>query len=188
MALDTLNRKLAACAMVFAAFGVIMGIVSMSTNYWTTMYGVGDKMAPQWNGLFYFCNSGTVAPGCVFRHWPSTMSTFILCLIGLVFLLCGSIACGVMGFMNYPRQRHFIAPFAIFMACIFITAGVMDYASVSYLNSHSSRLMIATMVFSYCALPIAAFVAGRYSILIRNTQTTGGSFNKQYQQTSGGVN
>jgi hypothetical protein len=186
MALDTLNRKLAVCAMVFAVFGVIMGIVSMSTNYWTVMNGEAMKTSPQWNGLFYHCMGPQ--PNCVFRHWPTTMSTFILCLIGLVFLMCGAIACGVMGFMNYPRQRHFIAPFAIFMACIFITAGVMDYASVSYLNSHSSRLMIATMVFSYCALPIAAFVAGRYSILIRSTQTTGGSFNKQYQQTSGGVN
>lgn len=49
-----------------------------------------------------------------------------------------------------------------------MTAGLVDYAASALLNYHSSRAMIAAIVFAYTALPIAAFVAGRYSALERS--------------------
>ncbi|CAF0860739.1 unnamed protein product [Didymodactylos carnosus] len=178
MALDTLNRKLAVCAAVFAGFAVIMAVISMATNYWTN-----DMEGNQayWRGLFYKCfNSNSTQ--CEYIYSSSSKSAFILCLIGSVFMLVGAIFSGLMmGFLNFPRIRYFLAPLFLFIACVFITAGLVDYASYANINSHSSRLMIASIVFGYCALTIASFVAGRYTILTRNP--------KQYQQaTVGGVN
>jgi hypothetical protein len=48
-----------------------------------------------------------------------------------------------------------------------MTAGVFEYASWMHVNSHSSRTMIAAIVFAYSALPISAFIAGRYSAFDR---------------------
>ncbi|CAF0804869.1 unnamed protein product [Didymodactylos carnosus] len=176
MALDTLNRKLAVCAAVFAGIGVVMAVISMATNYWTIGfdYENGNRMVKKahWSGLFYSCT----AAQCNFGYLPSSISTFVLCLIGSLFMLAGAIFSGLMmGFLNFPRIRYFLAPLFLFIACVFITAGLFDFASSSRINSHSSRLMIATIVFGYCALAIASFVAGRYTILTRNP--------KQYQQT-----
>ena len=48
-----------------------------------------------------------------------------------------------------------------------MTAALVDYASSHLLNSHSSRSMIAAVVFAYTALSLSAFVAGRYSVFER---------------------
>jgi len=50
-----------------------------------------------------------------------------------------------------------------FVACVLLVSGLFDYGSWARINSHSSRAMIASIVFGYCALPISAFIAGRYS-------------------------
>jgi hypothetical protein len=64
-------------------------------------------------------------------------------------------------------DRRFVIPMLFFVACVLMTAGLFDYGSWARLNSHSSRTMIAAIVFAYSALPMAAFIAGRYSALDR---------------------
>jgi hypothetical protein len=95
----------------------------------------------------------------------------MICLFGLLFLLAGGIFSG----LDIPKasDRRFVTPLLMFLACVLITCGLFDYASLKLLNYHSSRAMIAALVFAYTALPISAFVAGRYSasertILINN--------------------
>jgi hypothetical protein len=98
----------------------------------------------------------------MFRFWSTT---FIICLIGIIFLLVGGI---IMGWDLFQvSDRRFAIPLLFFVACVFLTAGVFDYGSWALLNSHSSRTMIAAMVFAYTALPISAFIAGRYSTFDR---------------------
>ncbi|CAF1583408.1 unnamed protein product [Adineta ricciae] len=92
-------------------------------------------------------------------------SVFILCLIGLMFVLVGGIF--LCWDMFKISDRRFIIPMLFFIACVLMTAGVFEYATWQNLNSHSSRMMIAAMVFVYSALPIAAFIAGRYSVFDR---------------------
>ena len=81
-------------------------------------------------------------------------------------------------------DRRFFIPFLVFVACVLLTAGVFDYGSWARWNSHSSRTMIATIVFAYTTLPISAFIAGRYSAFDRfvtNGHVTNG---QKYIQTS----
>ena len=110
-------------------------------------------------GLFQTCSASF---GCEARFLATT---FVICLIGLLFLLVG----GIFSALDIPKasDRRFITPLLIFVGCVLITAGLFDYASERLLNYHSSRSMIAALVFAYTALPIAAFVAGRYSVLER---------------------
>jgi len=99
---------------------------------------------------------------CQADFWPVT---FIVCLLGLLFLLAG----GIFSVLDIPKRsdRRFITPLLMFVGCVLMTAGLVDYAASALLNYHSSRAMIAAVVFAYTALPIAAFVAGRYSALER---------------------
>lgn len=88
-------------------------------------------------------------------------SPFILCLLGLICLLVGGIFSLLEMFKT--SDRRFIIPMLYFVCCVLMTAGLFDYGSIGRLNSHSSRAMISAIVFVYCALPISAFIAGRYS-------------------------
>lgn len=99
---------------------------------------------------------------CSLRFWTTT---FIICLLGLVFLLASGIF--ICWDLFQISDRRFAIPLLIFVACVLLTAGVFDYGSWLPLNSHSSRTMIAAMVFAYSALPISAFIAGRYSAFDR---------------------
>jgi len=86
--------------------------------------------------------------------------------LGVLFLFAG----GIFSVFDIPKasDRRFITPLLMFVGCVLMTAGLVDYASTAFLNYHSSRLMIAAIVFAYTALPISAFVAGRYSALERS--------------------
>jgi len=86
--------------------------------------------------------------------------------LGVLVLL----AVGIFSALDIPTasDRRFVTPLLLFVGCVLMTAGLVDYASLSFLNYHSSRAMIAAIVFAYTALPISAFVAGRYSALERS--------------------
>lgn len=112
-------------------------------------------------GLFYQCTSNEVV-SCITRFWTTT---FVICLLGVIFLLVGGIF--ICWDFFQISDRRFVIPLLIFVACVLLTAGVFDYGSWALLNSHSSRAMIAAIVFAYSALPISAFIAGRYSAFDR---------------------
>lgn len=59
-------------------------------------------------------------------------------------------------------NQRLIVPILFFFACVLITAGIFEYGSSTYLNSHSSQIMIIAMIFAYLSLSISAFIAGRY--------------------------
>jgi hypothetical protein len=65
--------------------------------------------------------------------------------------------------MFRTSDRRFVIPMLYFVGVVLMTAGLFDYGSWRRLNSHSSRCMVASIVFGYAALPISAFIAGRYS-------------------------
>ncbi len=92
--------------------------------------------------------------------------------MGVSFLLAG----GIFSALDIPKasDRRFITPLLIFVGCVLMTAALVDYASKKLLNSHSSRSMIAAVVFAYTALPLSAFVAGRYSAVERATLANNG--------------
>ncbi|CAF0871526.1 unnamed protein product [Rotaria sp. Silwood1] len=172
MSLDPLFRRMTMIVAVFAFVGVFLGTMAMVTNYWTfgtlapsdmpmpptngTVMG-NEKFDMAWNGLFRVCTSRVGVP-CVTQLWKTT---FILCLSGLIFLLVGGI-CSICEIFK-TSDRRFAIPICFFVACVLMTAGLFDYGSMARLNYHSSRLMISAIVFTYVALPMSAFIAGRYS-------------------------
>ena len=92
--------------------------------------------------------------------------------MGVLFLLIG----GIFSAFDVPKatDRRFVTPLLIFVASVLMTAALVDYASLKLINLHSSRAMIAAIVFAYTALPLSAFVAGRYSALERNALVNSG--------------
>ncbi|CAF0823700.1 unnamed protein product [Adineta ricciae] len=190
MTYEPLNRRLAILAAAFALLGVVLGAIALGTNYWTiasisepvfnhTTLVTERQHGLMWNGLFHECRSSGV---CNFEFLPAT---FIICVIGLVFLLIGSI----LSILDVPKatDRRFVTPLFIYVACVLMTAGLVDYASRRLLNSHSSRSMIAAVVFAYTALPLSAFVAGRYSTYERTALVNNGVHltTQKYSATNG---
>jgi len=173
MAVDPLNRRMSFVAAFCAFVGVILGVVALSTNYWTMQYYVMPSTGMEtfngtfltsgnfnwtWNGLFYQCTTF----GCSYHFWAPT---FIMCLLGVIFLfVCGMFICWDIFQIS---DRRFFIPLCCFVACVLLTAGLFDYGSMAYLNSHSSRTMIACICFTYAVLPMSAFIAGRYSAFDR---------------------
>jgi len=170
MTYEPLNRRLATLAAIFAFLGVVLGVIALATNYWTINTIVSEvrngtdvvdtQTGEMWNGLFRTCRTNTP---CLARF---VGTTFVVCLLGVLFLLAG----GIFSALDIPTasDRRFITPLLLFVGCVLMTAGLVDYASTALLNYHSSRAMIAAIVFAYTALPISAFVAGRYSALERS--------------------
>jgi hypothetical protein len=116
---------------------------------------------------------------CFLRFWTTP---FVLCLLGIIFLFVGGIF--LCWDMFKISDRRFVIPMLMFVACVFMTAGLCDYGSMARLNSHSSRTMIAAVVFAYTALPISAFIAGRYSAFDRFVTTTHVTNGQKYVSTS----
>jgi len=177
MTYEPLNRRLALLAAIFAFLGVVLGVIALATNYWTLIPTVqpifnGTSVVAQredgyrWNGLFQICRTGG---SCFAQFSPAT---FIIGVLGLLFLLAG----GILSALDVPKatDRRFITPLVIFAGCVLMTAALVDYASSALLNSHSSRSMIAAVVFAYTALPLSAFVAGRYSTFVRSALVNNG--------------
>jgi len=177
MTYEPLNRRLALLAAIFAFLGVIIGAIALATNYWTagpviesirngTMVVDQRENGYRWNGLFQICRTGEL---CFAQFRPVT---FIAGVVGVLFLLIG----GIFSAFDVPKatDRRFVTPLLIFVASVLMTAALVDYASLELINSHSSRAMIATIVFAYIALPLSAFVAGRYSSLERNALVNSG--------------
>lgn len=53
MALDPLNRQISYVAAVFAFVGVVLGVVALSTNYWTIVqYGTSATALQTSDGTF----------------------------------------------------------------------------------------------------------------------------------------
>ncbi|CAF1112956.1 unnamed protein product [Rotaria sordida] len=172
MAVDSLNRKMSFVATFFAFIGVTLGFIALTTNYWTAepvlasrmpteqdnaTLSTNEKVGRRWNGLLYICST-LETPLCVFKF---VGTTFVLCLVGLIFLFVGGIF--VCWDIFKISDRRFIIPMLFFASCVLMTAGLFEYGSWILLNSHSSRTMLAAIVFAYSALPISAFIAGRYS-------------------------
>jgi hypothetical protein len=81
----------------------------------------------------------------------------------MIFLLVGGIfLCWDMFDIS---DRRFVIPMLIFVACVLMTAGLFEYGSWARLNSHSSRTMIAAIVFAYTALPMSAFIDMSWNVL-----------------------
>jgi hypothetical protein len=100
----------------------------------------------------------------------------------MIFLLVGGIfLCWDMFDIS---DRRFVIPMLIFVACVLMTAGLFEYGSWARLNSHSSRTMIAAIVFAYTALPMSAFIAGRYSAFDRLATTGHVNNGQKYVSTS----
>ncbi|CAF1155137.1 unnamed protein product [Rotaria sp. Silwood1] len=193
MAVDRLNRKLSFVTTFFAFVGVILGVIALVTNYWTSTnvrltnqtaeianitIPINETVGRKWNGLLYKCSTYENIP-CVF---DLIETTFILCLVGLIFLFIGGI------FLCWDilkiSGRRYIIPMLFFIACVLMTAGIFEYGSSSLLNSHSSRIMISAIVFSYTALPIAAFISGRYSTFDHFVTNVHVSHGQKYVPTS----
>ena len=69
MAIDSLNRKISFVAIIFVFVGVILGVIALTTNYWTVDYMitpskaietengtllVNEKLNQTWNVSSYF--------------------------------------------------------------------------------------------------------------------------------------
>lgn len=206
MSIDLLNRRLSFLASFFVLVAVLLGAIALGTNYWTlnkvespnravelvngTLLLDGAKrvdfnVSPmKWfirmrlvhlfsrsQGLFYACSNGNSLE-CQTRL---IVSPLILCLLALILLLISGV------FLSWDvfrmSDRRFVIPMMLFVSCVLLTSGLVDYGADRLLNSHSSRLMICSLVFAYTVLPIASFVAGRHSTLnkfVNNEQTASG--------------
>ena len=193
MSFDRLFARTTMIVGIVAILGVILGLIGLSTDYWTMenvaspgmpirnengSIFINEKFDWTWNvsrmekcsghvddlfqGLFRICTSRDNVPPCIKRFWKTT---FILCLTGLICLFIGGILS--LWEMFKTSDRRLVIPMLYLLGCVLMTGGLFDYGSWSRLNSHSSRLMISSIVCAYVLLAVSSFLAGRSSIYDR---------------------
>ncbi|CAF1002433.1 unnamed protein product [Didymodactylos carnosus] len=175
------NRQLAICGGLLGLCGFIMALIAIRIPYWTVIHSHSSTTTPNITsyGLFKQCN----LEKCTTRS-SKHFSPIILSILATFTLLLGSFLTCLLGFYSFSRRHFYLAPICLFISCFLFLGCLSIYGKESLLNSHSSKLIVATLAFVFKALYLASYISGRYSILYKQHQQ---DFEKNCQHGDGGL-
>jgi hypothetical protein len=84
-----------------------------------------------------------------------------LCVVAILFLFFGIIATLIMAFIPLSIWTDFLPPSILFLACLFMLAGMAEGSRYLLYNDYSANLYQAGHLFTMLALFLSAFAAGR---------------------------
>ncbi|UJR32143.1 hypothetical protein I4U23_019610 [Adineta vaga] len=84
-----------------------------------------------------------------------------LCIVGIIFLTVGTITTFVMTVIYLPLWINFLPPVVLFLACLFMVAGMAEGSNFFIYNGYSVILYQSGHVITIFALLTSALAAGR---------------------------
>ena len=84
-----------------------------------------------------------------------------LCIVGIVFLFFGTVATLIMALDYLPVWVNILPPTLLFLACLFMLAGMAEGARYLIYNDYSANLYQAGHLLAMLALFLSAFAGGR---------------------------
>ena len=182
---DSLSQKICFIAVAFGVIALILTCVGVGTPNWDAQYfsttGGGYAKLVTTN-FFYACvfdtngglqnctNRGSSLYG--YRGYVSSnpwMSDYYqrmqnagaLCIVGIILLFLGTLATLLMAIMFFQTWVTLIAPILLFLACLFMLAGMAEGARYLQYNDYSAILYQAGHLLTMFTLMLSAFAAGR---------------------------
>lgn len=182
------NRMIAFVAIAFGGIGLILICIGIGTPKWESTYvDIGsDSYALAYTANFFYTCSFTNSTfnSCTSRtgnltNYPRYSSTLPwmtdynlrmqnaagLCVVGIVFLLAGLIMTGLMVFIKFETYKNLISPALLFLACLFMLAGLAEGSRYLLYNDYSANLYQAGHLFTILAFGISTFVSSRIYFL-----------------------
>ena len=180
---DGLSQKIAYAAVLFGFIALVLACVGIATPKWQTSYTLSNLTYTEAGhaNFFYACgsSSGQVI-NCVNRNgslinYPgySSLNTRMgdyfqrmqnagaLCIVGIIFLFFGTLATLIMALIYFQTWVNLLPPTLLFLACLFMLAGMAEGSRYLLYNDYSSNLYQTAHLLTMLAMLLSALAAGR---------------------------
>jgi len=180
------NEVLITVSVFFGAIALTLACIGIGTPYWQTIsltLASGETFIASSANFFYACRydlAGDVI-SCVDRSSNSSIGQYYgiiatgnesewnfhlntaagFSIIGIIFIFFGTTATSFMFFGNRGEWIYFVAPSFLFVACLFMLAGLAEGARILLYNGYSVNLYETAHVITIFSFLISALVGGR---------------------------
>jgi hypothetical protein len=182
---DSLSQTIAFITVAFGVAALVLTCVGIATPRWYSAYYTSNNKTYVKTGsanFFYTCSAytnGTIynctKRGSSLYGYPgySTLNPWMtdyyqrmqnagaLCIVGIIFLFFGTLATLIMGIIYFQAWITLIPPALLFLACLFMLAGMAEGARYLLYNDYSANLYQTGHLLTMFTLFLSAFVAGR---------------------------
>lgn len=182
---DNISQRISYIAVVFGLIGLVLTCVGIGTPSWQSDYVTSSDGTYTKTGsanFFYACPAyynGTII-NCTNRSpslygYSNYNSAFpwmkdfnqrmqnaaALCIVGIGLLFLGTLATLIMAVIYLQTWYNLIAPVFLFLACLFMLAGMAEGSRYLFYNDYSANLYQAGHAVTMFTLLLSAFAAGR---------------------------
>lgn len=184
---DGLSQKICYAAVAFGIAALVLTSVGIATPSWNAQYfstGGGNYVKIGTANFFYTCvfyTSGALQnctnrdgslygyPGYDSSNVSPWMSDYYrriqtagaLCIIGIILLFLGTLATLLMAIVYFQTWATLIPPILLFLACLFMLAGMAEGARYLLYNDYSANLYQTGHLVTMFTLLLSALAAGR---------------------------
>lgn len=182
---DSHSQKIAFIAVAFGVAALVLTCVGIGTPRWYSDYFVlNDNTYVKTNSanFFYTCvifPNGTLL-NCTNRgsalfgystydgthpwkidYYQRMQNAGALCIVGILFLFFGTLTTLIMGLVQYRTWLTLTPPGLLFLACLFMLAGMAEGSRYLLYNDYSANLYQTGHLLTMLTLFLTAFAAGR---------------------------
>jgi hypothetical protein len=182
---DSLSQKIAFITVAFGVVALVLTCVGIGTPKWYTVYslvGTGVYYQSSTANFFYTCTFSTNGStlNCTNRDgslyaYPGYSTSYPwatdyyqrmqnaggLCIVGILFLFLGTVATLVMALVYLQTWLNLIPPALLFLACLFMLAGMAEGSRYLIYNDYSANLYQTGHLLTMFTLFLSALAAGR---------------------------
>lgn len=182
---DSLSQTIAYIAVAFGVAALVLTCVGISTPRWQSDYytpGDGTYVKTGSANFFYACvvyPNGTLL-NCTNRggslfgystysaadpwkadYYQRMQNAGAMCIVGIIFLFLGTLVTLIMAHVYFQTWVTLIPPGLLFLACLFMLAGMAEGSRYLFYNDYSANLYQTGHLLTMFTLFLSAFAAGR---------------------------
>ena len=182
---DRRSQIIAFIAVGFGIAALVLVCVGIGTPRWySEYYSYGNGTYVKTNSVNFFYTCGVFTNGttnnCTNResslylypgystanpwmtdYYQRMQNAGALCIVGIIFLALGTLATLIMAFIFFPTWASPIPPALLFLACLFMLAGMAEGSRYLIYNDYSANLYQTGHLLTMFTLLLSSFAAGR---------------------------
>ncbi|CAF2537658.1 unnamed protein product [Rotaria sp. Silwood2] len=172
-------------SVIFGGIALLLACVGIGTPNWQSTQVIidGQRHTISTANFFYACSSytnGTLI-SCKHRSSDRNINQYYpidarwnetewnqhldgaagLCIVGIVFIFLGTITTLLMIIEGLAIWIYLIGPIGLFLACLFMLAGMAEGAYVLYYNDYAANLYQTAHLFTIFSFLVSCISAGR---------------------------
>jgi hypothetical protein len=183
--MNTVSTVFISISVIFGAIALVLTCVGIGTPHWqSTRVTLNGQTQAVWTAnFFYSCRlfpNGT-SISCAYRisnrdinqyypidargnqtEWNRHLDSAAgLCIVGIIFIFFGTMATLAMIPGNWALWIYLVGPICLFLACLFMLAGMAEGAFVLYYNDYAANLYQTGHMLTIFSFAMSCMAAGR---------------------------